>query len=396
MCLSFTCTVVKLQKSEITLSSLFFCEYSERDYAANCCVIHKWSVAVPHRLMCDQAVLAWDYHTVLAFCSVKKKNVGSAHLHHQSCACQQVQDSAAQTRSRSGVSYEWSSRQNVTLQYGVKVMTSSVDILYFTTEAALPFCNDTRSPNTVLYCISSGRRGMYVDYTETLQTSTCKNRACFQNQVLKWFVRLIVTNTQHWTNVKIDACPLNQQSHYCWCANVFIGCTCHAPPLPLQNSLNLKLVVLKAFSFYQYELCVEVIYVSAPAPQILIPIILVGQVFLIYDFHYASFQTASQLAVKGWSIWGHKMARPEYMSDMGVVEPTKSLLTERLDPALVPDLETAQATGQGSTLSEHEPNTHTFYFLLLHINQQLIGLWHMSKMLVCSGAGGLIYNIKLA
>lgn len=55
------------------------------------------------------------------------------------------------------------------------------------------------------------------------------------------------------------------------------------------------------------------------------------------------------------------MAGPENMSDMSVVEPSKSLLTERLDPVLVPDLETAQATGQGSTLHGHEPNTHTLY-----------------------------------
>lgn len=56
------------------------------------------------------------------------------------------------------------------------------------------------------------------------------------------------------------------------------------------------------------------------------------------------------------------MAGPGYMSDMGVVEPNKSPLAERLDPALVPDLETAQATGQGSSLHEHEPNTHTLYY----------------------------------
>lgn len=61
------------------------------------------------------------------------------------------------------------------------------------------------------------------------------------------------------------------------------------------------------------------------------------------------------------------MAGPEYMSDMGVVEPNKSLLAGQLDPALVPDLETAQATGQGSTLHEHEPNTHTVLLpLTLH------------------------------
>ncbi len=106
----------------------------------------------------------------------------------------------------------------------------------------------------------------------------------------------------------------------------------------------------------------QVIYVSAPVPRILIRVVLVGQVFLIYGFHSPGFQTASQLTVKGRSIWGHKMAGPGYMSDMGVVEPNKSPLAERLDPALVPDLETAQATGQGSSLHEHEPNTHTLYY----------------------------------
>lgn len=104
------------------------------------------------------------------------------------------------------------------------------------------------------------------------------------------------------------------------------------------------------------------IYVSATLPRILIPIVLVGQVFLIYDFHFPGFQTASQLAVKGRSVWGHKMAGPGYMSDMGVVKPNKSPLAERLDPPLVPDLETIQATGQGSTLYEHKPNTHTLYY----------------------------------
>ena len=107
----------------------------------------------------------------------------------------------------------------------------------------------------------------------------------------------------------------------------------------------------------------QVIYVSTPVPRILIPVVLVGQVFLIYDFHCSlGFQTAGQLTAEGRSIWGHKMAGPGYMSDMGVVEPSKSLLAVRLDPALVPDLETAQATGQGSTLHEHEPNTHTLYY----------------------------------
>lgn len=55
------------------------------------------------------------------------------------------------------------------------------------------------------------------------------------------------------------------------------------------------------------------------------------------------------------------MAVPGNMSNMSALEPNKSLLTERLDPALVPDLETAQAAGQGSTLHGHEPNTHAFY-----------------------------------
>lgn len=65
------------------------------------------------------------------------------------------------------------------------------------------------------------------------------------------------------------------------------------------------------------------------------------------------------------------MAGPAYMSDMGVVEPNKSLLAKCLDPVLVPDLETAQATGEGSALYEHEPNTHTLYYWLLQINQLL-------------------------
>lgn len=76
------------------------------------------------------------------------------------------------------------------------------------------------------------------------------------------------------------------------------------------------------------------------------------------------------------------MAQPEYMSDMGVVEPHKSLLAERPDPALVPDLETAQATEQGSTLHEHEPNTHTLYYQLLHMNQQLIRSRHVSVKII--------------
>lgn len=56
------------------------------------------------------------------------------------------------------------------------------------------------------------------------------------------------------------------------------------------------------------------------------------------------------------------MAVPENMSDVSVVEPNKSLLTEWLDPVLVPDLDSAQATGQGSTLHGHEPNTHMLYW----------------------------------
>lgn len=47
------------------------------------------------------------------------------------------------------------------------------------------------------------------------------------------------------------------------------------------------------------------------------------------------------------------MAGPGHMSDMGAVEPNKPLAAEWLDPVLVPDLEIAQATGQGSTLHEH-------------------------------------------
>lgn len=67
-------------------------------------------------------------------------------------------------------------------------------------------------------------------------------------------------------------------------------------------------------------------------------------------------------AWKSESIWGHKMAGPENMSDASVVGPNKSLLTEWLDPVLVPDLDSAQATGQGSTLHGHEPNTHMLYW----------------------------------
>lgn len=105
----------------------------------------------------------------------------------------------------------------------------------------------------------------------------------------------------------------------------------------------------------------QVIYVSAPAPWLLIPIVLVGQVFLICDFMASDFQKASQLTVKGRSIWGHKMAGSGNMSNMSAVEPNKSPLTERLHPVLVPDLDAAQATGQGSTLHGHEPNTHALY-----------------------------------
>lgn len=55
------------------------------------------------------------------------------------------------------------------------------------------------------------------------------------------------------------------------------------------------------------------------------------------------------------------MAGSGNMSDMSAVEPNKSPLTERLHPVLVPDLDAAQATGQGSTLHGHEPNTHALY-----------------------------------
>lgn len=69
------------------------------------------------------------------------------------------------------------------------------------------------------------------------------------------------------------------------------------------------------------------------------------------------------------------------MSGMDVVEPNKYLLAERLDLVLVPDLETAQTTGQGSTHHEHEPYTHTLCYQLLNMNQQLFGLCHISKVL---------------
>lgn len=129
----------------------------------------------------------------------------------------------------------------------------------------------------------------------------------------------------------------------------------------------------------------QVIYVSALVPRILIPIVLVGQVFLIYYFHSPGFQTASQLAVKGRSIWGHKMAGPGYMSDMGAVEPNKSPLAERLDPVLVPDLETAQATRQGSTLHGYEPNTHSGLLpVTAHESTVNKSLTHMSKVLGAS------------
>lgn len=54
------------------------------------------------------------------------------------------------------------------------------------------------------------------------------------------------------------------------------------------------------------------------------------------------------------------MAGARSISDTSVAEPNKSPLTERFHPALVPDLETSQATGQGSTLHGHEPNTRNF------------------------------------
>lgn len=41
-----------------------------------------------------------------------------------------------------------------------------------------------------------------------------------------------------------------------------------------------------------------VIYVAVLVPRIQIPIFLVGQVFLIYDFHAPGFQTASQITVE--------------------------------------------------------------------------------------------------
>lgn len=122
----------------------------------------------------------------------------------------------------------------------------------------------------------------------------------------------------------------------------------------------------------------QVIYVYASVPWLLIPIVLEGQVFLIYNFHSSDFHKVSQLAVKSRSIWGHKMAGSGNMSDTSVVEPDKSPLTEWLDPVLVPDLDTAQATGQGSTLHGYEPNTHTLY-LELHMNQLLTSSRHMSK-----------------
>lgn len=66
------------------------------------------------------------------------------------------------------------------------------------------------------------------------------------------------------------------------------------------------------------------------------------------------------MAVKGQSMRGHKMAGARSISDTSVAEPHKSLLTELLDPVLVPDLAISQATGQGSTFHGHEPNTHSF------------------------------------
>lgn len=61
------------------------------------------------------------------------------------------------------------------------------------------------------------------------------------------------------------------------------------------------------------------------------------------------------------------------MSEMDVVGPNKSLLAEQPDPILVPDLERAQTTGQGSTHHENETYTHTLCSPLLSMNQQLFG-----------------------
>lgn len=52
------------------------------------------------------------------------------------------------------------------------------------------------------------------------------------------------------------------------------------------------------------------------------------------------------------------MAGAKSIADASVVEP-QSLLTEQLDPVLVPDLAISQATGQGSTFRGHEPNRHS-------------------------------------
>lgn len=54
------------------------------------------------------------------------------------------------------------------------------------------------------------------------------------------------------------------------------------------------------------------------------------------------------------------MAGAKSITDTSVVEPPKSLLTERLDPVLVPDLAISQATGQGSAFRGHRANTHSF------------------------------------
>lgn len=51
------------------------------------------------------------------------------------------------------------------------------------------------------------------------------------------------------------------------------------------------------------------------------------------------------------------MAGARSISDTSVTEAHKSLLTERLDLVLVPDLAISQATGQGSPFHGHEPNT---------------------------------------
>lgn len=74
------------------------------------------------------------------------------------------------------------------------------------------------------------------------------------------------------------------------------------------------------------------------------------------------------------------MAGRGYVSDMGAVEPNKSLLAELLDPVQRPVLETTQTAGQGSTLHEHAPpHTHTRYDQSLYRNKQSRSS-HMSKV----------------